>query len=619
MKIWKLKNPIPTELVDTYKDYPPLLEQLLFDRGLREKEEIQKFITANYQEGLNSPFLFRDMEKAVNRIWQAIENNEKITIYGDYDADAVTANAVLRQTFNYLGANADSYIPDRFAEGYGVNLEAISKIQANGTSLIITVDCGTNSTDAAEWCLKNGVDFIITDHHEIIGEAPKAFALINPKNPSDNYPDDQIVGVGVAFKLSQAILSDYKRVALVVSSRNFSSPAVNESKNIRDPESSNSQVLDSGYFAGQSMQRNSGMTEKPYTGGYEKWLLDLVAIGTVADCHKLLGENRIFVKYGLKVLQKTKWVGLKALIESSKLDFSKQPPDTYCLGFVIAPRLNAAGRLEHANVALNLLLEDNSEKAKEMAQNLEEINLRRQEITARIMSEAREQAETIKHRKVLVMMSQGWHKGVVGLVAGKIAEEFYKPTIVLEKGEIEATGSARSVGEFNVVEALKYSSSHLIRFGGHKQAAGLTLNIENFEVFYQSLLDFAENNMDDDQGPVLYLDAELSSDQLSINNYQLLQKLEPFGVGNPKPKFLVKNVKIVSKKAVGQKAQHLQLQISTGEKQISCIAFNFGERANSLNINDEIDLACELLLDSWNGRENLKLRIIDIKTEIKGN
>ncbi len=570
MKIWKLKNTIPAELSEIYKDYPTLLAQLLFDRGLREKEEIQKFITANYQEGLNSPFLFGDMEKAVNRIWQAIESNEKITIYGDYDADAVTANAVLRQTFSYLGANADSYIPDRFAEGYGVNLEALFKIKANGTSLIITVDCGTNSVDAAEWAKENGVDFIITDHHEIIGETPKAFALINPKNPNDKYPDDQIVGVGVAFKIAQAILTSEK----------------------------------------------CKVQSKKYIEGYEKWLLDLVAIGTVADCHKLLGENRVFVKYGLKVLQKTKWVGLKALIESSKLDFSKQPPDTYSLGFVIAPRLNAAGRLEHANVALNLLLEADPEKAKEMAQNLEEINLRRQEITARIMSEAREQAETIKHRKVLVMMSQGWHKGVVGLVAGKIAEEFYKPTIVLEKGEVEATGSARSVGEFNVVEALKYSSSHLIRFGGHKQAAGLTLNIENFEIFYQTLLDFAENNANGDQGPVLYLDSELSAEDLQLTTYNLITALEPFGVGNPKPKFLVKNVKIISKKTVGQKAQHLQLQILAGEKQISCIAFNFGDRSNSLNIHDEIDLACELLLDSWNGRENLKLRIIDIRNNL---
>jgi single-stranded-DNA-specific exonuclease len=567
MKIWKLKPNIPTELEEVYKDYPVLLRQLLFDRGLKEPEEIKKFINADYTTGLNSPFLFRDMEKAVNRIWQAIENKEKITIYGDYDADAITANAVLRQAFNYLGADCESYIPDRFLEGYGVNLDALKKIKEHGSKVIITVDCGTNSVDAAEWCKENNIDLIITDHHEIIGNLPNALALINPKNQDDNYPDDQIVGVGVAFKLAQALLTSEKR------------------KEKREK----------------------------FIEGYEKWLLDLVAIGTVADCHKLIGENRIFVKYGLKVLAKTKWVGLRALMDLAKLDPAKQPLDTYSLGFVIAPRLNAAGRLEHANIALELLLENDPLKAKIQAQNIEEINLRRQEITARIMSEAREKAQGILHRKVLVLMGESWHKGVVGLVAGKLAEEFYKPTIVLEKGEFEATGSARSAGEFNVVEALKYSGQHLIRYGGHKQAAGLTLQTENFEIFYQSVLDFAEKNMEEDDGPVLYLDAELSAEDLQFATYNLIASLEPFGVGNPKPKFLLKNAKILSKRAVGQKAQHLQMKISLGNRQISCIAFNFGPKDSSLQIGQELDLACELLQDDWNGNTQLKLRIIDIR------
>jgi single-stranded-DNA-specific exonuclease len=567
MKIWKLKPNIPTELEEVYKDYPVLLRQLLFDRGLKEPEEIKKFINSDYTTGLNSPFLFRDMEKAVNRIWQAIENKEKITIYGDYDADAITANAVLRQAFNYLGADCESYIPDRFLEGYGVNLDALKKIKEHGSKVIITVDCGTNSVDAAEWCKENNIDLIITDHHEIIGNLPNALALINPKNQDDNYPDDQIVGVGVAFKLAQALLTSEKR------------------KEKREK----------------------------FIEGYEKWLLDLVAIGTVADCHKLIGENRIFVKYGLKVLAKTKWVGLRALMDLAKLDPAKQPLDTYSLGFVIAPRLNAAGRLEHANIALELLLENDPLKAKIQAQNIEEINLRRQEITARIMSEAREKAQGILHRKVLVLMGESWHKGVVGLVAGKLAEEFYKPTIVLEKGEFEATGSARSAGEFNVVEALKYSGQHLIRYGGHKQAAGLTLQTENFEIFYQSVLDFAEKNMEEDDGPVLYLDAELSAEDLQFATYNLIASLEPFGVGNPKPKFLLKNAKILSKRAVGQKAQHLQMKISLGNRQISCIAFNFGPKDSSLQIGQELDLACELLQDDWNGNTQLKLRIIDIR------
>lgn len=574
MKLWKLKPQIPENIADVYKDYHPLLSQLLFNRGLKKKEDIKNFLETDYEAGLHSPFLFRGMEKAVERIWQAIERKEIITIYGDYDADAITANAVLRQAFKYLGANVESYIPDRFSEGYGVNLNALSAIKDKGTKIIITVDCGTNSVDAAEWCEKNGIDFIITDHHEIIGDLPKAFALINPKNSGDLYPDREITGVGVAFKLAQALLTSEKLK----------------------------------------------MTSEKFISGYEKWLLDLVAIGTVADCHALTGENRIFVKYGLKVLSKTKWQGLRALAVASGLGEQtsfgvvfKAVPDTYALGFVIAPRLNAAGRLEHADIALKLLLEDNFLEAKKQAELLEKINQRRQDITARIMSEAREQAEKINHRKVLVMMAEGWHKGVVGLVAGKIAEEFYRPTIILEKGEIEATGSARSVGEFDIVEALKSSQGHLLRFGGHKQAAGLTLKTEKFELFYQSVLEFAEKNMEADQPPILHLDAELLPSDLQFTTYNLLTALEPFGVNNPKPKFLISNAEILSIKPVGAQGQHMQIQVKLKEKVLSCIGFNFSGKILGVKIGDNIDIACELIADFWNGQQKLKLRLIDIK------
>jgi len=563
-KIWKLKPRIPEELSSAYGEYDPLLAQLLYNRGLVEKDKIEEFLEPQY-ERLHSPFLFKGMEKAVERIWQAIDENQKITVYGDYDADAVTANAVLRQVFHYLNhQNIDSYIPDRFSEGYGLNLEALQKISDTGCKLIVTVDCGTNSVDAAEFCKKSGIDLIITDHHEIIGEAPAALALINPKNQKDNYPDPNITGVGVAFKLVGAILKNPK-------------------SEIRNPKL------------------------KP---GSEKWLLDLVAIGTVADCHDLLGENRILVKYGLVVLQKTRWPGLRSLAAVSDLNFSTKPPDTYTLGFIIAPRLNAAGRLEHANIALDLLLEENLVSAQQKAQALNELNLRRQDTTARIMSEAREQALLLKDRKVLVLMNENWHKGVVGLVAGKIAEEFSRPSVVLQMEGLEATGSARTVGDFNVVEALKYSSKHLIRFGGHKQAAGLTLNPENFDGFYRSMLDYADQNLsDDDSSPVLELEAELSESQLSIVNCQLLSKLEPFGFGNVKPKFLLKNAGIVSQKQVGASGQHLQMQIKVGDTIIPSIAFNFRPVESS----GSYDIACELMEDGWNGRKQLKLRVVDIK------
>ncbi len=546
-------------------DYPSLLRQLLFNRSLMEKEKIDKFLEPKY-EGLHSPYLFKDMAKAVDRIFEAIEKNEQICIYGDYDADAITANAVLRQAFKFLAVNVKSYIPDRFSEGYGVNLEALAKIKNDGSTVIITVDCGTNSIDAAEWCKKNNIDFIITDHHEIIGEAPEALAIINPKNPADTYPDNQITGVGVAFKMASAILNSDKRLA----------------------------------------------ARGEYRQGQEKWLLDLVAIGTVADCHALTGENRIFVKFGLKVLVKTKWTGLKALCIQSGLDFSEKLPDTYTLGFVIAPRLNAAGRLEHANVALDLLMEENFDRALEQALNLEKVNKRRQDLTAQVLSEARGQAQIINHRKILMLSAADWPKGVVGLVAGKLAEEFYRPTIVLSKDAETATGSARTVGNFSIIEALKFSSHHLVRFGGHQQAAGLTIKNESFEGFYQSLLEYAETNLIS-EAKVLELDAEVLPDDLQLTTYNLITSLEPFGIGNPKPKFLIKAAELKALRLVGASGQHAQFKFKLGEKLISGIGFGLSKSTERFKIGDSLDLAAELIEDSWNGNRQLKLRIVDIK------
>ncbi len=570
-KTWKLKPEVPEEVIKKLAQYPLLNVQLLYNRGLTDEPGIFDFLNPKYEQ-LPSPFLFSDMEKAVARIWQAIEQKQKICIYGDYDADAVTANAVLQQTFRYLGVAVESYIPDRFTEGYGLNLEAFQKIKDMGVALIITVDCGTNSVDAAEFCAANGMDLIITDHHEIIGPKPGAQALINPKNPNDTYPYHEITGVGVAFKLACGLLSKKEKVE----------------------------------------QRLTELGQK-MTPGWEKWLLDLVAIGTVADCHSLLGENRILVKFGLQVLQKTKWMGLRALMETAKLDFLQRPFDTYTLGFIIAPRLNAAGRLEHANIALHLLLQTDPVKALEQAKALEQINLRRQTLTAQVMSEAREQIEQIKDRKILVLWGQDWPKGVVGLVAGKIAEEFHKPTIVLQKGETEATGSARTAGEFNLVEALKSTSEFLVRFGGHQQAAGLTLASGSFDQFYARLLDYGEQHLTPaDLQAQLVLEAEARGADLTLNLLSLLDALEPFGVGNPRPLFLIKNAQIVSTRAVGTAQQHLQFQLEIGANRFGAIMFNCFDFAKNLKTGDTIDIAAEVMADNWNGRKGLKLRLVDI-------
>jgi single-stranded-DNA-specific exonuclease len=660
-KIWKLKmkveenirediisnlslNPHPNPLPEG-EGGADLLAQLLYNRGLTDKEQIEDFLEPKY-ENLHSPFKFLDMEKAVERIWRAIDQKEKICIYGDYDADAITANAVLAQTFKYLGVEVTSYIPDRFTEGYGVNLEALSKIINDKSTLIITVDCGTNSIDAAEFCAKNNVDLIITDHHEIIGDPPKAYALINPKNPGDNYPYREITGVGVAFKLACGILSIKENVLHHLSFRAVASEP-------RNPLNS----TDKGSLRSPSDALGFGRDDTKYNfkpiEGWEKWLLDLVAIGTVADCHSLLGENRILVKYGLKVLAKTKWIGLRALMESAGLieGSSVKPLDTYTLGFIIAPRLNAAGRLEHAGIALDLLMETDPNLAREKAQNLEAINARRQGLTASVLSEAREKVLLLKERKVLALVGEGWPKGIMGLVAGKLAEEFYKPAIVLERTDELCTGSARTAGEFNILEALKFSSEHLSKFGGHKQAAGLSLRADQFEGFYQKLLAYADQNIGEEKSQkVLELEAELALGQLSIVNCQLLRRFEPFGVDNIAPKFLISNLVISSTRLVGKQGQHLQLQfkfniseiarrsasddeaipsyngiassasqspgllaIAEKDKLVSGIMFNAPDFAKNLKIGDTVDAAAELIEDNWNGNSAVKLRIADLR------
>ncbi len=579
-KIWKLKPDAPKELFERFPELDRISVQLLNNRGILGEAEAEKFLNPEYGD-LHSPFLFLGMEKAVERIWQAIEDKEQICIYSDYDADAVTANAVLQQTFRYLGVETGSYIPDRFNEGYGVNIEALSKIKDKGVKLVITVDCGTNSTDAADFCLGNGIDLIITDHHEIIGQEPKAFALINPKNPKDKYPFMDITGVGVAFKLAQGILSKTEKVEKIFGSGNGLKPSA---------------------------------TEKKYTPGYEKWLLDLVAIGTVADCHSLLGENRILVKYGLKVLLKSKWTGLKALCRIAGLDFSEKLADTYTLGFVIAPRLNAAGRIKHANLALDMLIEQDPQKAQDLALQLESLNKHRQDLTEQVLSEAKEKAALVMDRNVLVLMGENWPKGVVGLVAGRLTEEYHKPVLVMERQGGEATGSARSVGEFNIVEALKHASEYLVRFGGHKQAAGFTLAADRFEEFYQKILEYADKNLTEgDLQKKLELEAEIFEDDLALDTYHAIFEFEPFGVGNPRPKFLASDFKVTGFRTVGNGQKHLQMQLSKGKKFVSAIAFNFGWLAKTLKIGDNVDIAAELIEDGWNGRQDVKLRIVDIK------
>ncbi|HEX5429659.1 MAG TPA: single-stranded-DNA-specific exonuclease RecJ [Patescibacteria group bacterium] len=553
-KRWVVKEK-PNE-IPNLPEYEGLVLGLLAARGLTTKEQIEDFLNPDYNK-LHDPFLFADMQKICARIFDAIKNQEKIVIYSDYDADAITALAVMYLALKKLGANLDYYIPDRFAEGYGMNVEAVKKLCEDGAKIIITVDCGINAVEETNIAQSLGTDVIITDHHELTDELPKAFAIINPKNPNDNYPFRFLTGVGVAFKVVQAL------------------------------------------FRGEILS------------GWEKWLLDLVAIGTVADLQPLTGENRILVSFGLKVLHKTKWAGLRTLIKLAGVD--SKIPDTYTLGFIIAPRINAAGRIKHADVAFKLLVCEDEAEAQTLAEELNQLNTHRQQLTEQVLSEARSQVELIENKKVLLAAGADWPKGVVGLVAGKLVEEYGRPVLVMDRGELVATGSARSVRNFDIVAALTHAKDLLTKYGGHTQAAGFTLVTENIPALHQKLLEYAETLDEETLSPVLEADAELAPLDLNMENYDLISKFAPFGYGNHKPKFLISSVEVLEIRLVGKESRHLKLRLRAAEKVLDAIGFNLGFWAGSLEPGGKVDLMFELDCNEWNNQKNLELKILDLR------
>ncbi len=568
---WTMKPQADESVLKSYAHLPFLQALLLWQRGVGP-ETAGDFLSPAYEK-LFSPFSFSQMEQAVERIWRAVLLDEQILIYADYDADAVTACSVLLRTFEYLGVGAKTYIPDRFSEGYGLNVAAFEQFAREGVGLVVTVDCGINARVEATRSKELGIDLIITDHHELIGDLPEALAIINPKVPDSGYPDDQITGVGVAYKLAAALLSDHERV---------------------------------------KASRTKRLGKSDVVAGWDKWLLDLVAIGTVADCHSLLGENRILVHYGLQVLAKTKWPGLGEILNTARVD--RDSLSVYTLGFVLAPRINAAGRLEHANIAKDALGAKDQEEALKLAALLEQINTRRQEASLRMITEARDQAAVDPKQKVLVLASSDWHRGLVGIVAGRLATEMGKPVIVLEEKDGLATGSARSYGEFDILAALTAASEFLVKYGGHKQAAGLTLKTEHLDSFRVKINEYASLLSDDGlRPPSLQIDALLDPSEVNLDTFDLVSELEPFGAGNPLPVFLVNNLVIDGWKKVGAEQSHLQLIFRSVHGVVSGIGFQKGFWTESFSLGDQVQVVAELMADTWNGVRRMKLRIIDMK------
>ncbi len=568
LKKWQVASVIDQNFINQFPEIPPLVLQLMHNRGLLTQEAIDEFLNPDYGQDIFDPFLFKDMAKATAEIFSAIEKKEKIAVYGDYDADGVCGSVILVEILQALGGEVDIYIPHREKEGYGLNLPAIKELANNGVKLIVTTDCGI--TNHSEVALANelGLRVIITDHHHPAPELPAGLAVINPKVIGEKYPFAELAGVGVAYKLVQALIYKLKT--------QNSKLKINE--------------------------------------GFEKWLLDLVAIGTIADISPLLGENRTLVKYGLMVLNKTRRLGLKVLIEEASLTGEL---NTQNIAYQIAPRLNAAGRLNHANVVYKLLTTNSTKEARSLAQELNRTNQERQRLTDQIIAEVKKQWGEIKaSHKILFAIGDDWPVGVVGLVAGKLCEEFYRPVLVMTRLSGQITGSGRSIPEFNIIEALAKAHGLLMRFGGHAQACGFSIESEeNLKKFKEKLTAVAGRELKDkDLTPRLDIDATIQLKEIDWEIFEQLEKFEPFGEDNKQPRFLASGEEVFNLQPVGSDGKHLRifLKDETG-KIYKTIGFCFGDWCQRLKIRDKIDLVFEVDVNEWNGNRELQFKIVDLK------
>ncbi len=533
----------------------PIIAQLLINRQITSLPQAKMFLSAD-MASLNNPFLLTDMDRAVARIEQAQKKSEKVLIYGDYDVDGVTSSALLRRLFNRLGIQTINYIPHRMEEGYGLNQEVAEFAKSQGIHLLITVDCGINAFAPIEAINAVGINVIVIDHHEPDGaKLPPAWAVINPKRADCLYPFKNLSAVGLVAKLTQAILGHIP---------------------IED--------------------------------------LDLVALGTVADVVPLLGENRIFVKNGLGQIERTNKPGLQALLEVAKIAGKKMKP--YYIGFILGPRLNAAGRMDSATVSLDLLLSENPADAYALACSLEAHNQTRQKMQSEVLEEALamiEADEKLKAQDIIVVHKQGWHKGVLGIVACRIMDKYYRPTIVISVEDGMGTGSARSVDGFHLHEALSSCAALLENYGGHKRAAGLRLKHDNIEVFRQAMNDFARSVLPQEKFiPTLEVDCEVPLSVIDLNLVESIGSLEPHGEGNPAPMFCSRGLTVKSPPSLLGK-DTIKFWVSDGVKTISAVGFGMGSFKDMVKLGDRVDLAYTLSIDDWNKAPTVQLMLKDIK------
>lgn len=545
--------------IATKHNISELLAKILVNRGITGEEEIEIFLNPK-RNNFHNPFLLNDMEKAVDRIIKAIETKEKTIIYGDYDVDGITSITVLKKFLNERGLQVDYYIPNRLDEGYGLNDEAIKKIAEQGYTLMITVDCGISGIEEVKKATSYGIETIITDHHEQLETLPEAYAIVNPKRKDNTYPFRGLAGVGVVFKVIQAI----------------------------------SQKLN--------------LDEKEYLK-----YLDIVCIGTISDIVPLVDENRVIAKLGLMLVKCTKNIGLRELIKET----GYKNVDSFMVSFGIAPRINACGRMGKQEEALELFLTDDYGKACTITKNLNQYNLQRQEIEKNIFDQAIEelQKENIDNLNSIVLAGENWHHGVIGIVASRITEKYFKPTILIGIENEIGKGSGRSVPGFDLHDALAQSAEYLEKYGGHEMAVGLSLNkdkIKDFKIHFEQI---AKDKNVKSIVPVIKIDCEIGKKELNKQTVEQIKLLEPFGEKNKPPLISYKNLKIVSIRTLSE-GKHLKLMLKDGNDTVNAIGFNLGELINDYLIGDKVDVVGTLEINNYNCEEQIQINIKDMMKSI---
>lgn len=573
-KRWALKEAGETAPLSSFLDVHPVALRLLASRGVTDPAEVESFFRPSWESGVHDPFSFSRMRDAVARAFAALDRGERITVHGDYDADGVTGSAVLISTLREIASRSgssaivESYIPHRDREGYGLHAATVGELAERGTGLIITVDCGIACVREIALAKERGIDTIVVDHHQFGEDLPDAI-LIHPKLPGETYPFPHLAAVGVAWKVAFALLAEAR-------------------------------------------SRGVGIPE-----GWEKWLLDLVSIATVTDMVPLVGENRVLETYGLKVLNKTRRPGLLALFDAAGLRQGEITSES--VAFSVGPRINAAGRMNHASLALNLLLAESLEEARMLAAEVEAHNRERQKATAKLMLDAERQLGAAPASNILIFRSEEWPPALVGLVAGKYLDAHGKPVVAIGKHGGRWVGSGRSFAEYDITDALRRAGDGILtHVGGHVQACGFSFpdgDASAFETLFARLVADAEERLTPDVcTPSISVDLELSLDDIDWPLVDALAAFEPFGEGNRRPLFMTRGLELVACDLVGSAQSHVRCAFrSPSGRTMKFIGFKFGDRIGEFGVGRRLDVVYDVGVNEWNGRRDLQLKIVDVR------